>query len=140
MHCCLGRAFSMMPWPSFCLREFNMHQSFLFIYLFSIISTPILIQMECSLLHVLPLPHRSIVAYQPAGDNSHTFDGSAMLKSIGVFLVVFSGSFVLGVITGVMTSLISLTDNQFKMDDCGILLLQTAVFTSITATQITTNT
>ncbi|KAH0630799.1 hypothetical protein JD844_004036 [Phrynosoma platyrhinos] len=32
----------------------------------------------------------SIVAYQPAGDNSHTFDVTAMFKSIGVFLGIFS--------------------------------------------------
>ncbi|KAL0993913.1 hypothetical protein UPYG_G00115490 [Umbra pygmaea] len=49
----------------------------------------------------------SIGAYQPAGENSHTFDGSAMIKSFGVFLGVFSGSFALGVATGVMTALIS---------------------------------
>uniref|UniRef100_A0A8C7ZSG0 Sodium/hydrogen exchanger n=1 Tax=Oryzias sinensis TaxID=183150 RepID=A0A8C7ZSG0_9TELE len=45
----------------------------------------------------------SIVAYQPAGDNSHSFEAMAMLKSFGVFLGVFSGSFALGVSTGVMT-------------------------------------
>uniref|UniRef100_A0A667Y929 Sodium/hydrogen exchanger n=1 Tax=Myripristis murdjan TaxID=586833 RepID=A0A667Y929_9TELE len=45
----------------------------------------------------------SIVAYQPAGDNSHSFEAMAMLKSFGVFLGVFSGSFALGVATGVMT-------------------------------------
>uniref|UniRef100_A0A7M4EM79 Sodium/hydrogen exchanger n=1 Tax=Crocodylus porosus TaxID=8502 RepID=A0A7M4EM79_CROPO len=38
----------------------------------------------------------SIVAYQPAGDNSHTFDVMAMLKSIGIFLGIFSGSFAMG--------------------------------------------
>uniref|UniRef100_A0A8C7ZVE9 Sodium/hydrogen exchanger n=1 Tax=Oryzias sinensis TaxID=183150 RepID=A0A8C7ZVE9_9TELE len=42
----------------------------------------------------------SIVAYQPAGDNSHSFEAMAMLKSFGVFLGVFSGSFALGVSTG----------------------------------------
>uniref|UniRef100_A0A8C7DJG1 Sodium/hydrogen exchanger n=1 Tax=Oncorhynchus kisutch TaxID=8019 RepID=A0A8C7DJG1_ONCKI len=42
----------------------------------------------------------SIVAYQPEGDNSHTFEVMAMLKSFGVFLGVFSGSFALGVATG----------------------------------------
>ncbi|TKS72203.1 Sodium/hydrogen exchanger 6 [Collichthys lucidus] len=42
----------------------------------------------------------SIVAYQPQGDNSHTFEVMAMLKSFGVFLGVFSGSFALGVATG----------------------------------------
>uniref|UniRef100_A0A3P9NLB1 Sodium/hydrogen exchanger n=1 Tax=Poecilia reticulata TaxID=8081 RepID=A0A3P9NLB1_POERE len=45
----------------------------------------------------------SIVAYQPAGDNSHSFEAMAVLKSFGIFLGVFSGSFSLGVATGVMT-------------------------------------
>ncbi|CAL8356240.1 unnamed protein product [Merluccius merluccius] len=49
----------------------------------------------------------SIVAYQPQGDNSHTFEVMAVLKSFGVFLGVFSGSFALGVATGLMTALIS---------------------------------
>ncbi|TTS49341.1 Sodium/hydrogen exchanger 6 [Bagarius yarrelli] len=47
----------------------------------------------------------SIVAYQPEGDNSHTFEVMAMLKSFGVFLGVFSGSFALGVATGVVAVL-----------------------------------
>lgn len=50
---------------------------------------------------------RSIVAYQPQGDNSHTFEVMAMLKSFGMFLGVFSGSFALGVATGVVTAIIS---------------------------------
>ncbi|KAG8144655.1 hypothetical protein E2320_013125 [Naja naja] len=50
----------------------------------------------------------SIVAYQPAGDNSHTFDVTAMFKSIGIFLGIFSGSFAMGAATGVVTALISL--------------------------------
>ena len=54
--------------------------------------------------------HRSIVAYQPQGDNTHTFEAMAMVKSFGVFLGIFSGSFALGVATGVMTALISLTE------------------------------
>uniref|UniRef100_A0AAQ4R8L1 Solute carrier family 9 member A6a n=1 Tax=Gasterosteus aculeatus aculeatus TaxID=481459 RepID=A0AAQ4R8L1_GASAC len=45
----------------------------------------------------------SIVAYQPQGDNSHTFEVTAVLKSFGMFLGVFSGSFALGVATGVVT-------------------------------------
>uniref|UniRef100_A0A3Q3A7E1 Sodium/hydrogen exchanger n=1 Tax=Kryptolebias marmoratus TaxID=37003 RepID=A0A3Q3A7E1_KRYMA len=45
----------------------------------------------------------SIVAYQPAGDNSHSFEAMAVVKSFGVFLGVFSGSFALGVVTGVLT-------------------------------------
>jgi len=52
--------------------------------------------------------NRSIVAYQPEGDNRHTFDGSALLKSLGVFLGFFSGSFAMGAATGVMTALVSL--------------------------------
>lgn len=52
-------------------------------------------------------PCSSIVAYQPAGDNSHTFDVTAMFKSIGIFLGIFSGSFAMGAATGVVTALIS---------------------------------
>ncbi|KAL4648274.1 sodium/hydrogen exchanger 6 [Arapaima gigas] len=67
----------------------------------------------------------SIVAYQPTGDNSHTFEATAMLKSFGVFLGVFSGSFALGVATGIMTALISC--NAFtKLRD--FPLLETALF------------
>ncbi|NXG31849.1 SL9A6 protein, partial [Dromaius novaehollandiae] len=51
----------------------------------------------------------SIVAYQPAGDNSHTFDVTAMFKSIGIFLGIFSGSFAMGAATGVFLSRLSLT-------------------------------
>ncbi|KAI1234859.1 hypothetical protein IHE44_0003243 [Lamprotornis superbus] len=51
----------------------------------------------------------SIVAYQPAGDNSHTFDVTAMFKSIGIFLGIFSGSFAMGAATGVCLSKLSLT-------------------------------
>ncbi|KAJ7310416.1 hypothetical protein JRQ81_007330 [Phrynocephalus forsythii] len=50
----------------------------------------------------------SIVAYQPAGDNSHTFDVTAMFKSIGVFLGIFSGSFAMGAATGVLLLSLSL--------------------------------
>ncbi|XP_014864745.1 PREDICTED: sodium/hydrogen exchanger 6-like [Poecilia mexicana] len=49
----------------------------------------------------------SIVAYQPVGDNSHSFEAMAVLKSFGIFLGVFSGSFSLGVATGVMTALVT---------------------------------
>ncbi|KAL0974127.1 hypothetical protein UPYG_G00216010 [Umbra pygmaea] len=42
----------------------------------------------------------SIVSYQPEGDNNHTFEVVAVVKSFGVFLGVFSGSFALGVATG----------------------------------------
>ncbi|KAB5543173.1 hypothetical protein PHYPO_G00076150 [Pangasianodon hypophthalmus] len=49
----------------------------------------------------------SIIAYQPSGENSHSFDGGAMLTSLGVFLGVFSGSFMLGSATGVLTALLT---------------------------------
>ncbi|KAM9455958.1 sodium/hydrogen exchanger 6b isoform 2-T2 [Clarias gariepinus] len=49
----------------------------------------------------------SIVAYQPSDENSHSFDGGAMLASLGVFLWVFSGSFVLGSATGILTALLT---------------------------------
>uniref|UniRef100_A0A671VG52 Sodium/hydrogen exchanger n=1 Tax=Sparus aurata TaxID=8175 RepID=A0A671VG52_SPAAU len=65
----------------------------------------------------------SIVAYQPQGDNSHTFEGTAMLKSFGIFLGVFSGSFALGVATGIVTALISFFT---KLRD--FQLLETALF------------
>ena len=66
----------------------------------------------CTLYIYLPIQFvlfyiRSIVAYQPQGNNSHTFEVMAMLKSFGVFLGVFSGSFALGVATGIVTALIS---------------------------------
>uniref|UniRef100_A0AAX7TYE4 Sodium/hydrogen exchanger n=1 Tax=Astatotilapia calliptera TaxID=8154 RepID=A0AAX7TYE4_ASTCA len=63
----------------------------------------------------------SIVAYQPEGDNSHTFEVMAMLKSFGIFLGVFSGSFALGVATGIVTALISFFLRDFQ-------LLETALF------------
>ncbi|AWO99878.1 putative sodium/hydrogen exchanger 6-like [Scophthalmus maximus] len=65
----------------------------------------------------------SIVAYQPAGDNSHSFEGMALLKSLGLFLGVFSGSFALGVATGVMTALVT---KFTKLRD--FPLLETALF------------
>lgn len=58
-------------------------------------------------MNIFDVYFRSIVAYQPQGDNSHTFEVMAMLKSFGIFLGVFSGSFALGVATGVVTALIS---------------------------------
>ncbi|KAI4891991.1 hypothetical protein NFI96_034197 [Prochilodus magdalenae] len=45
----------------------------------------------------------SIVAYQPAGVNTHTFDASAFFKSVGIFLGIFSGSFAMGAVTGALT-------------------------------------
>ncbi|XP_053486805.1 sodium/hydrogen exchanger 6a [Ictalurus furcatus] len=65
----------------------------------------------------------SIVAYQPEGNNSHTFEAMAMLKSLGIFLGVFSGSFALGVATGVMTALVT---KFTKLRD--FQLLETALF------------
>nr|XP_046262301.1 sodium/hydrogen exchanger 6a isoform X3 [Scatophagus argus] len=65
----------------------------------------------------------SIVAYQPQGDNSHTFEVMAMLKSFGIFLGVFSGSFALGVATGVVTALVT---KFTKLRD--FQLLETALF------------
>ncbi|KAF4078798.1 hypothetical protein AMELA_G00185590 [Ameiurus melas] len=49
----------------------------------------------------------SIMAYQPSGTNTHTFDASAFFKSVGIFLGIFSGSFAMGAVTGVVTALIS---------------------------------
>ncbi|KAG9478389.1 hypothetical protein GDO78_013412 [Eleutherodactylus coqui] len=66
----------------------------------------------------------SIVAYQPAGDNSHTFDITAMLKSVGMFLGVFSGSFAMGAATGVLTALISFYFTKLRE----FQLLETALF------------
>ncbi|KAM6984580.1 LOW QUALITY PROTEIN: sodium/hydrogen exchanger 6-like [Tautogolabrus adspersus] len=69
----------------------------------------------------------SIVAYQPAGDNSHSFEAMALLKSFGIFLGVFSGSFALGVATGFMTALIFHHVTKFtKLRD--FPLLETALF------------
>ncbi|XP_019719723.1 sodium/hydrogen exchanger 6-like isoform X2 [Hippocampus comes] len=65
----------------------------------------------------------SIVAYQPTGDNSHSFEAMAMLKSFGIFLGVFSGSFALGVATGVVTALVT---KFTKLRD--LPLLETALF------------
>ncbi|XP_067103761.1 sodium/hydrogen exchanger 6a isoform X2 [Osmerus mordax] len=65
----------------------------------------------------------SIVAYQPQGDNSHTFEVTAVLKSFGVFLGVFSGSFALGVATGIVTALVT---KFTKLRD--FQLLETALF------------
>ncbi|XP_068596246.1 sodium/hydrogen exchanger 6a [Brachionichthys hirsutus] len=65
----------------------------------------------------------SIVAYQPQGDNSHTFEIMAMLKSFGMFLGVFSGSFALGMATGAVTALVT---KFTKLRD--FQLLETALF------------
>ncbi|KAK9963076.1 hypothetical protein ABG768_006298 [Culter alburnus] len=79
----------------------------------------------------------SIVAYQPEGDNTHTFEAMAMLKSFGIFLGVFSGSFALGVATGVVTALISFTGSLLSLTPFHVTkftklrdlpLLETALF------------
>uniref|UniRef100_A0A8B9JB22 Sodium/hydrogen exchanger n=2 Tax=Astyanax mexicanus TaxID=7994 RepID=A0A8B9JB22_ASTMX len=49
----------------------------------------------------------SIVAYQPSGSSSHSFEGEAILVSLGVFLGVLSGSLVLGTATGFITALVT---------------------------------
>uniref|UniRef100_A0A7N8XRS9 Sodium/hydrogen exchanger n=1 Tax=Mastacembelus armatus TaxID=205130 RepID=A0A7N8XRS9_9TELE len=67
----------------------------------------------------------SIVAYQPSGANTHMFDASAFFKSVGIFLGIFSGSFVMGAATGVVTALISFSD--FTKLHC-FPLLETALF------------
>ncbi|XP_069826932.1 sodium/hydrogen exchanger 7 isoform X1 [Dendropsophus ebraccatus] len=65
----------------------------------------------------------SIVAYQPTGENSHTFDAAAFFKSVGVFVGIFSGSFAMGVCTGVSTALVT----KFTKLHC-FPLLETALF------------
>uniref|UniRef100_A0A8C4FCW3 Sodium/hydrogen exchanger n=1 Tax=Dicentrarchus labrax TaxID=13489 RepID=A0A8C4FCW3_DICLA len=63
----------------------------------------------------------SIVAYQPSGANTHMFDASAFFKSVGVFLGIFSGSFLMGAATGVQRS------KTFTKLHC-FPLLETALF------------
>ncbi|XP_034036505.1 sodium/hydrogen exchanger 7 [Thalassophryne amazonica] len=65
----------------------------------------------------------SIVAYQPSGANMHMFDASAFFKSVGVFLGIFSGSFVMGAATAVVTALVT----KFTKLHC-FPLLETALF------------
>uniref|UniRef100_A0A8C4PJL0 Sodium/hydrogen exchanger n=1 Tax=Equus asinus asinus TaxID=83772 RepID=A0A8C4PJL0_EQUAS len=67
----------------------------------------------------------SIVAYQPAGDNSHTFDVTAMFKSIGIFLGIFSGSFAMGAATGVVTSYVTKFTKlrEFQLLETGLFFL-----------------
>lgn len=67
----------------------------------------------------------SIVAYQPAGDNSHTFDVTAMFKSIGIFLGIFSGSFAMGAATGVVTALVTKFTKlrEFQLLETGLFFL-----------------
>ncbi|XP_019936408.1 sodium/hydrogen exchanger 7 isoform X1 [Paralichthys olivaceus] len=65
----------------------------------------------------------SIVAYQPSGANTHMFDAAAFFKSVGVFLGIFSGSFIMGAATGVVTALVT----KFTKLHC-FPLLETALF------------
>uniref|UniRef100_A0A4W5KGJ2 Cation/H+ exchanger transmembrane domain-containing protein n=1 Tax=Hucho hucho TaxID=62062 RepID=A0A4W5KGJ2_9TELE len=65
----------------------------------------------------------SILAYQPAGASTHTFDATAFFKSVGVFLGIFSGSFAMGAITGAVTALVT----KFTKLHC-FPLLETALF------------
>ncbi|XP_055797194.1 sodium/hydrogen exchanger 7 isoform X2 [Salvelinus fontinalis] len=65
----------------------------------------------------------SIVAYQPAGASTHTFDVTAFFKSVGVFLGIFSGSFAMGAVTGVLTTIVT----KFTKLHC-FPLLETALF------------
>uniref|UniRef100_A0A1A8KF22 Sodium/hydrogen exchanger n=1 Tax=Nothobranchius kuhntae TaxID=321403 RepID=A0A1A8KF22_NOTKU len=65
----------------------------------------------------------SIVAYQPSGANTHKFDASAFFKSVGVFLGIFSGSFLMGAATGFVTALVT----KFTKLHC-FPLLETALF------------
>ncbi|KAI4896260.1 hypothetical protein NFI96_024987 [Prochilodus magdalenae] len=65
----------------------------------------------------------SIVAYQPVGSSSHSFEGGAMLWSLGVFLGVLSGSFALGTATGFITALVT---KLTRLRD--FPLLETALF------------
>uniref|UniRef100_A0A8C0VDN7 Sodium/hydrogen exchanger n=1 Tax=Cyanistes caeruleus TaxID=156563 RepID=A0A8C0VDN7_CYACU len=66
----------------------------------------------------------SIVAYQPTGENTHAFDAAAFFKSVGVFLGIFSGSFMMGAVTGVVTRL---NVTKFTKLHC-FPLLETALF------------
>uniref|UniRef100_A0A8C0ZHA4 Sodium/hydrogen exchanger n=1 Tax=Cyanistes caeruleus TaxID=156563 RepID=A0A8C0ZHA4_CYACU len=63
----------------------------------------------------------SIVAYQPTGENTHAFDAAAFFKSVGVFLGIFSGSFMMGAVTG------RLNVTKFTKLHC-FPLLETALF------------
>ncbi|KAF6091504.1 solute carrier family 9 member A7 [Phyllostomus discolor] len=72
----------------------------------------------------------SIVAYQPAGLNTHAFDAAAFFKSVGIFLGIFSGSFTMGAVTGVFLEMSSLTGadvTKFTKLHC-FPLLETALF------------
>ncbi|KAG8508035.1 Sodium/hydrogen exchanger 7, partial [Galemys pyrenaicus] len=67
----------------------------------------------------------SIVAYQPAGLNTHAFDAAAFFKSVGIFLGIFSGSFTMGAVTD--SSLTGADVTKFTKLHC-FPLLETALF------------
>uniref|UniRef100_A0A3Q3GDZ8 Sodium/hydrogen exchanger n=1 Tax=Kryptolebias marmoratus TaxID=37003 RepID=A0A3Q3GDZ8_KRYMA len=81
----------------------------------------------------------SIVAYQPTGANTHKFDAAAFFKSVGVFLGIFSGSFVMGAATGVVTFTklhcfpLLETALFFLMSWCTFLLAEACGFTGVVA-------
>ncbi|KAH0508753.1 Sodium/hydrogen exchanger 7 [Microtus ochrogaster] len=79
----------------------------------------------------------SIVAYQPAGLNTHAFDAAAFFKSVGIFLGIFSGSFTMGAVTGVFTKLhcfpLLETALFFLMSWSTFLLAEACGFTGVVA-------
>ncbi|KAF2986435.1 hypothetical protein EK904_003699 [Melospiza melodia maxima] len=79
----------------------------------------------------------SIVAYQPTGENTHAFDAAAFFKSVGVFLGIFSGSFMMGAVTGVFTKLhcfpLLETALFFLMSWSTFLLAEACGFTGVVA-------
>ncbi|KAK1896439.1 Sodium/hydrogen exchanger 7 [Dissostichus eleginoides] len=79
----------------------------------------------------------SIVAYQPSGANTHMFDAAAFFKSVGVFIGIFSGSFVMGAATGVFTKLhcfpLLETALFFLMSWSTFLLAEACGFTGVVA-------
>ncbi|NWW89814.1 SL9A7 protein, partial [Rhynochetos jubatus] len=79
----------------------------------------------------------SIVAYQPTGENTHAFDAAAFFKSVGVFLGIFSGSFMMGAATGVFTKLhcfpLLETALFFLMSWSTFLLAEACGFTGVVA-------
>uniref|UniRef100_A0A671NA59 Sodium/hydrogen exchanger n=1 Tax=Sinocyclocheilus anshuiensis TaxID=1608454 RepID=A0A671NA59_9TELE len=82
----------------------------------------------------------SIVGYQPEGDNSHTFEAMAMLKSFGIFLGVFSGSFLFSLTPFHVTKFTKLRDFPlletalfFLMSWSTFLLAEACGFTGVVA-------
>ncbi|KTG03627.1 hypothetical protein cypCar_00005431 [Cyprinus carpio] len=75
----------------------------------------------------------SIVAYQPSGANTHTFDASAFFKSVGIFLGIFSGSFAMGAVIGVLFEVLHFLAENFIFSYMGLALFtfQNHVFSPI---------